>query len=401
MGRPAARRLTLIAAGVVVLAGVWAWRAAGLLPPAPAAGDAALAASIAEVEAGRRTTPLVGRAAPGGDATVTFLARSARGVAPRIVSDVTGWGERLDGTFDFQAGTMRRVGTTEWYSLEATVSPGARIEYLVAYGRDDYRLDPCNPRRAAGSRLGGADASEFVTSGYRPPPAFADPPAAAAGTLHEHAFESRALRQRYSFVVYTPAGYVGDRPYPVAVFVDSGPRRMPRALDLAIASGAIEPILAVFVTPAQPDRDFPVGAPLQAFLASEVPRWLAARYRVAPEPDRRAVLGISFGARDALEAAVAPAGAYGCVGLLIPGRRVTPADAAAFAARRARRLRVAILAGRYDRSNRPTALVLRDALGAAGHDVDYVEVAEGHNPATFHHHLDAVLASLFPGRAPR
>jgi enterochelin esterase-like enzyme len=401
LGPPAARRLAFIATTIVVLAGVWAWRTSGLRPSPPAGSASGLEAAIADVEAGRRTTPLVAQPAAGGDATVTFLVRGADAVTPRIVSDVTGWGESVDGSFDFQAGTMRRVGTTGWYSLEATVAHGARIEYLVAYGRTDYRIDPHNPRRAAGSALGGADASEFVTGGYQPPTAFVDPPAVPAGTLREHSFESRALRRQYTVVVYTPAGYRADRTYPVAVFTDSGPRQMPRVLDWLVASGSIEPILMAFVAPASPGHDVRTGAPLQAFLAGEVPRWLASRYPVAPDPGRWAVLGISFGARDALEAAVAPGGAYGCVGLLIPGRRVTAADIGTFAARRARGLRVAILAGRYDRSNRPTALALRDALGAAGHRVDYIEVPEGHGPATFHHHLDAVLASLFGGPRPR
>ena len=81
---------------------------------APAAAVPALASVIADVEAGRRSTPIVGEPTPDGNTIVTFLARRAGRRVPRIVSDVTGWGERGDGTFDAGVGTMRRVGRTDW-----------------------------------------------------------------------------------------------------------------------------------------------------------------------------------------------------------------------------------------------------------------------------------------------
>ncbi len=97
----------------------------------PDGAAAGLESVIAKVEAGRRSTPLVGEPTSRGDRIVTFLAQESGGQAPRIVSDVTGWGERIDGTFDFTTGRMRRIGATDWYSLEAAVAPRARIEYLI------------------------------------------------------------------------------------------------------------------------------------------------------------------------------------------------------------------------------------------------------------------------------
>jgi len=73
---------------------VHTWRSAGAqrrCDPAPRA--TALEAAIAEIEAGRKTTPLIAEPTAGGDATVTFLARRTGGRVPRIVPDVTGWGE--------------------------------------------------------------------------------------------------------------------------------------------------------------------------------------------------------------------------------------------------------------------------------------------------------------------
>jgi enterochelin esterase family protein len=401
------RVFILAGAGAGVLAlGAYFWRSPGAQQrgdPAPKAAtlEAAIAgieAGIRDIEAGRKTTPLIAEPASGGDATVTFLAKSADGRAPRIVSDVTGWGEHIDGTFDFAAGTMTRVGRTEWYALQANVAPRARIEYLIAYGLTDYRLDPHNPRQAAGPQLGGLRASEFVMPGYLPPPEFTDPPVPAAGLITEATVESRKGSGAWRVVVYTPSGYRKDGHYPVAVFLDLRVGQVSRALDWLIARQAIAPIVVVFVGPTSRGGDHPTGAALRTFLTDELPAWMASRYGVSRSADRRAILGISFGAKDALEVTLASAGEPGGfdrLGLLIPGRRIGTADIDAIATRRSRHLRVAILAGQYDRANVATARGVRQALADAGHAVDYIEVPEGHSAVTWTHHLGKVLVSLF------
>jgi enterochelin esterase-like enzyme len=137
---------------------------------------------------------------------------------------------------------------------------------------------------------------------------------------------------------------------------------------------------------------------MRTFLNNELPTWMASRYGVSRSAAARAVIGISFGAKDALDAALSsggePAG-FGRLGLLIPGRRIGRVDIDAIAGRRDHHLRVAILAGQYDRANVATARSVRQALADAGHAVDYIEVPEGHSAVTWTHHLRTVLVSLF------
>lgn len=391
-----------------------------------------LKAAIADIEAGRGTTPLVGEATPGGDREVTFLARRRGTRVPRIVSDVTGWGEHVDGTFDFSAGTMTRVAGTQWYFLDARVAPRARVEYLVAYGTTDYRLDPHNPRQ-----VDAPPASELVLPGYMPPPEMLDPPASPAGTTREVSVESPTLGRACHLVIYTPAGYRPDVRYPVAVFLSGRSGPVARVLDWLISRRAIASIVAVFVVPEAGVAEVPSAATkhggkagparspadaMRAFLIDELLAWLALRYGVAPSADERALIAISYGARDALDAAVASArqpdcasgepenppeggsprdvhahtcGAFGRLGLLVPGRRISSADIAAIGKPRDHRLRVAILAGRYDQANIATARSLRQAFVAAGDAVDYTEVPEGHSPRTWLNNLRVVLVALF------
>jgi len=381
---------------VLVVAGA---SSCGCAPHEGAKADTAVDVAIAEVEARRRTTPLIVQPAKGRDAKITFLVKSSDGRVPRIVSDVTGWGENAgDDTFDVTAGTMTRVGSSDWYRLDAQVASGARIEYLAVQGSTDYRTDPHNPRRAAFH--GGELVSEFVAPDYVAPQELSEPAGAPAGRTTEAVIGSRALGGPRRLTVYTPPGYGRDRAYPVAVFhsgwgVTQGGEAT-RLFDWLIAHRAIEPVVAVFLESHRPgDPDLHAGRPMSAFLNREVPAWLAERFGVTRRADERAILAISFGAKDALAAALDPAGAYGRLGLLIPGRRLDRADLEAVAAHRSRRLRVAILAGLYDRSNLATARDARQALSDAGHAVEYLEVPEGHNPSTWHNHLREVLVSLF------
>ena len=362
--------------------------------PGPAIEDA-----IEEIEAGRATTPVVVQPTPGSEATVTFLVRSADSQTPRIVSDVTGWGESPDdSTFDLTIGTMTRVGTTNWYRLTTQVAPRSRIEYLVAYGETDYRVDPHNPRRAWSP--GGHAISELVTRDYQPPKELADPPASPGGRTVEATIESRALGAPRRLLVYLPPGYRDGGNYPVAVFHSGGgvvrEGQAPRVLDWMIAHREIEPIVGLFLDSyLAGDPDNHEGPPLRGFLTEEAPEWLASRYSVSTAADEWAILAQSYGAQDALDAALASAQVYGGVGLLIPGRRLTPADLEAFAQQQGRRLHVAILAGRYDQANIATAHSTRQTLADAGHQVEFIEVPEGHNPSTWRNHFRDVLVSLF------
>lgn len=356
-------------------------------------------AAIEGILSERLTTPLVAQPSPGSDAAVTFLVQGTNGEVPRIVSDVTGWGEAPDdSSFDLTIGTMTPVGSTPWYQLETRVAPRARIEYLVVYGATDYEIDPNNPRRAWSP--GGYDVSEFVTPDFVPPPELTEPPVAFGGTTVEGIIDSEALGAPRRVLAYLPSGYSDDEACPVAVFHGgwdvAREGEALRVLDWLIDHREIEPIVGLFLESYLPgDADNHEGPPLRAFLAEEAPLWLASRYGGLADAGEWAVLAISYGAQDALDAALAPAQAYGRLGLLIPGRRLTPAKLEAFSREPGRRLQVAILAGLYDQANLATAREARRALADAGHTVSYIEVPEGHNPATRRNHLSDVLISLF------
>jgi enterochelin esterase-like enzyme len=326
---------------------------------------------------------------------VTFFAEGAGGLSPRLVSDLTGWGERPDGSFDFTVGKMHLIGGTNWYSLTASADPSARIEYLYSYGAGDYRLDPHNTRRAP--RVGG-DASEVVMYAYQPPPEFAEPAVTPAGRISEAMVPGAIVRQR-RVIVYTPPGYNPSKKYPLAVFHDGGlvvnTGEAPRVLDWLIARDKIHPVVAVFVDPVSRTEDFRHAAPMRDFVGGELMAWIAEHYSITPVAEDHAIVGISAGARGALDAMASYPAVFGKCALLIPA--LDQSDVATIPVRQgeAPQLQVTILSAAYDHLNHNSSELARDSLKARGHSVKYIEVPEGHSTLTWKNHLHEVLISLF------
>jgi len=164
-----------------------------------------------------------------------------------------------------------------------------------------------------------------------------------------------------------------------------------------IARREIPPVTAAFVGPSAHGDESCSGTTLAEFVTGRLLAQLQSRYGADGSADTHAIVAISFGAKDALVIALRNPGAFRGLGLLIPGRRIGRADIAAIAGYPGVRLRAAVLAGRYDHANLPTARGLRQALTDAGHLVDYTEVPEGHSASTWRNHLRGVLVSLFAG----
>ena len=378
-------RLRLLVATVVVIGAIGFFSISTLAPVA----DKRQSQSLALIERGELAVPVVR------GQTVTFYAQGDGGLSPRLVSDLTGWGERADGTFDFAVGKMHQLAGTNWFSLTANADRTARIEYLFSYGAGDYRLDPRNPRKAP--RVGG-DASEVVMPGYVAPREFAEPPVAPAGKIAETTVPGEIVRRR-RVIVYTPPGYDRAKKYPLAVFHDGAlvvnTGEAPRVLDWLIAHDEIHPIVAVFVDPVSRADDFRRAAPMRDFVASELMTWIAAHYSITPLAEDHAIIGISAGARGALDAMASYPGVYGKCGLLMAA--LDDADVNAIPVRHGEsaQLQVTVLAAAYDHLYHRSSELVRDSLKARGHAVKYLEVPEGHSTMTWKTHLRDVLISLF------
>jgi enterochelin esterase-like enzyme len=284
------------------------------------------------------------------------------------------------------AGPRVALGTRELVHLQHDARTDARVEYLIALGPEDLRVDPLNPRRVASV---GGEASEIVMPGAESHPELsgAETP---IGTFEEHTFSVPGGAR--TAVAYRPAQT--RAPVPVVYFHDGRlmiARGVPQILDALVAAGRLQPLTAIFVEPVSRADDYKASPGFRTWfvdvLLPDVERTLAFT------PTVRAMVGVSRGATAALDIAWNHPETFARCGLLIP--TTSPTDLPQQIARAPRRaVQFAIVAARYDAQWLDEARVLRQALDANDYDVTYREVPEGHSVRTWRAHLDDVLIGL-------
>lgn len=316
--------------------------------------------------------------------TVTFVAAGDASDPPRIVADFNGW----------QGGEMTPAADGRTYTLQVTLDPAARIEYLIAY-KDRFVRDPGNPLTVPAPA--GAPRSELRMPGYRP--ALALPPSPARGTIEEVPFVSRRGQSR-RIRVYVPATSSRDG-LPILYVHDGdvviGALDLPRVLDALIGTGRMIPAVVAFVDAVDRHEDYAPGSPFRSVFTTEIVPMLERRYRVAR--DRRALLGLSRSTVGALDTCAHGAVAFDACALLAPAIPSTQFDAVLPPA--GSQTRVLIETGTYDVPLVTDARALGRALEDRAVPVHYVESPEGHNHTAFRARLPDLMEELYrPRRAP-
>ena len=202
-----------------------------------------------------------------------------------------------------------RVGSTDLWVAWTTLPPESRIEYKIVRDGTDWLVDPVNPRTAYSGLTGNNNV--VALPGFRVTDESAKRADVAPGTLDaDHSIVSRHLQDTVHYWVYTPAGYETLERLPVLYmldgndFVDERMGALPTILDNLIADGRIEPLIAVFVDAREPGNpqnnrreDEFLANPMEhaRFIAEELVPAIDGAYRTAPDPDARAIAGVSYG----------------------------------------------------------------------------------------------------------
>ena len=217
--------------------------------------------------------------------------------------------------------------------------------------------------------------------------------------------------------IYTPAGFqaTGGTLYPLLVFSDGESYQSliptPTILDHLIASGAIPPIVAVFVDNAASVREHELNCSPQwgAYLATEIVPWLRSRYHITTDARRVAVVGYSLGGLAAACAAIEHPDVFGAA-IAQSGSffRAPPGEPPEWLARhlaQTSRLPVhfVLSIGRFETavipSRDPSMLTasrhLRDVLLAKGYAVDYRELSSGHEHVAWRAVLADAICNAF------
>jgi enterochelin esterase family protein len=334
---------------------------------------------------------------------VAFLYRGqARSV--RWIGDFTDWqrGLPLEG---------QRVGESDLWVAYATFPADSRLEYRIVVNDKEAILDPANPLQQWG---GFGPNSVVAMPEYTFPTEVIPREDVTLGVLSAPiSMASTHMGYTINYQVYTPAGYEALSGLPVFYVTDAheytDPRMgaMPIVLDNLIASSAtaasaiadeaIEPLIVVFIDPRDPETganrredEFLSNPAYAAFIARELVPHVDRTYKTAPSPDKRAILGVSYGGVNAAYCALTYPDVFHLVAMQSPafvddslyeGYRASPRLP----------LKVFLSTGYpwdFD------ARTMRQILEEKGYDPLYLEVPEGHSWGQWRSQIDDLLFYL-------
>jgi enterochelin esterase-like enzyme len=225
-----------------------------------------------------------------------------------------------------------------------------------------------------------------------------------AGQVDEHVLRSAARRAPPPGSRYVPPAELTSRPLAGCVLADGeATRTFAQALEPALLSGAVPPVLLVGVHNAIAPGDGPDRSDLRAkeylprraprrftahlsFVSGEVIPWAAARYPVSDGPWTAA--GFSNGAAWAIAAAQRRPDVFGGVAALSAG--IVPTRVAG----PSRAVRHYLAAGTLEEGFRRSTREWAERLRRAGVPYSHHEWAGGHDPFWWHRSLPDALAWL-------
>jgi enterochelin esterase family protein len=224
----------------------------------------------------------------------------------------------------------------------------ARLDYkLVIDG--EKKPDPLNPRVIDSGIVG--EVSELAMPAYTPPQEALARDGVPKGTLHVVS-EAWATPK---VTVYLPASYDASKRYRTVYTADGSAWinlvRLPTILDNLIAEGAIEPVIAVLIDPAE-DRGswYQFNSGYLAYL-EKVVAYVDSHYPTRARAEDRLHIGTSAGGRITLYVGLERPQLFRNLAMLSPSLAGSPSYYEPYFSRRKRpdpRLRIWLSAGTYE-----------------------------------------------------
>lgn len=183
---------------------------------------------------------------------------------------------------------------------------------------------------------------------------------------------------------------------------------MQQVLDQEIASGAIQPVVAVFVDSRNPNKlrenrrnsQFMCNKLYAMFFANELVPAIQSKFPISPLPSDRVILGLSFGGLNA-----------GCFGLMLPHFFPNIAMQSPASGKH-----VKVLSEQFNnldklplkiffshgtrKDNTKSSRKFHEVLEQKGYDMTYIQVAQSHNWDNWQPLLDDVLVTFFSKTPP-
>ncbi|MBO6523898.1 MAG: prolyl oligopeptidase family serine peptidase [Balneolaceae bacterium] len=221
------------------------------------------------------------------------------------------------------------MGTDIWF-LKMNFPSDARLDYKITIENENWILDPANPHQ---QWSGFGPNSELRMPDWKEEPLTKTMEEAGKGSLSAYKLiESDNLGYEVRYRVYTPAGYENFENLPV-LYVTDGQEYSDEqlgattiVLDNLIHLQKIEPVIAVFVEPLNPDNpdenrrmdEFGNNEEYLAFYIEELIPEIERSYKVIADKDNRGILGTSLGGLNATYFAFTEPDVFGAAAIQAP-----------------------------------------------------------------------------------
>ena len=176
----------------------------------------------------------------------------------------------------------------------------ARLDYRFVHLSAPDMPQQCDPLNTRRGRTGSGDASELAMPEYVRPLITMHDERVPHGTLVQGTIKSKALRQQRAYTVYLPHEYSGNGvPYPSIYFHDGDDYvtmgDATTILDNLIAQGSLPPLVAVFVSPIEREKEYNCSDVFTSFFCDELVSEMHRLYALDTNPACHCVVGASMG----------------------------------------------------------------------------------------------------------
>ncbi|MFV1884401.1 MAG: alpha/beta hydrolase-fold protein [Balneola sp.] len=258
------------------------------------------------------------------DSTALFL---YRGEAESISwnGDFNSW----SGNKSIETQGNNITGTDIWF-LKMNFPSDARLDYKITINDENWILDPNNPHQ---QWSGFGPNSELRMPDWKEESLTNPIQQTAKGSLSPYKIiSSKKLGYQVQYRVYIPSGYENFRGLPVLYITDGQEYSDAKlgattiVLDNLIHQQRIEPVIAVFVDPLNPENldenrrmdEFGNNKDYLAFYVEELIPEIEKTYKVTSNAQNRAILGTSLGGLNATYFAFTKPDVFGAAAIQAP-----------------------------------------------------------------------------------
>lgn len=217
---------------------------------------------------------------------------------------------------------------------------------------------------------------------------------------------SKVLGYDLQYRVYLPEDAQPESAYPVLYLTDGqgyiSRGHLPMLLDKMIATGEIEPVIAVFVDPRDPDNlrnnrrnaQFLCNRDYLAFFTDELIPRIEKDYPAIAHRDGRTIMGLSFGGLNAACFGLFGYETFSNLGMQSPANHPVPKLLDVYEKMPLLPLRMFLTTGKPD-DNTQANRRFRSVLKNKGYELKYIEVRQGHNWDNWQPLLDDALEFFY------